>query len=102
MCVCPDESLVLSRDLEVQLEVRPASVSGLLLHAGGRTEQHLSLFLHQGEVTASLNAGNGLFSTSFTPEETLCDGRWHTITGETRRPGHRAGTGCSTLSSPRA
>ncbi|XP_046895467.1 laminin subunit alpha-4-like [Hypomesus transpacificus] len=75
-----DESLVLSRDLEVQLEVRPASVSGLLLHAGGRTEQHLSLFLHQGEVTASLNAGNGLFSTSFTPEETLCDGRWHTIT----------------------
>ncbi|TKS76509.1 Laminin subunit alpha-4 [Collichthys lucidus] len=63
-----DESLVLGRDLEIQLEVRPVLDSGLLLHAGTSPDQHLSLYLSQGE-----------FSTSFTPEEPLCNGRWHTI-----------------------
>uniref|UniRef100_A0A4W5QX50 Laminin G domain-containing protein n=1 Tax=Hucho hucho TaxID=62062 RepID=A0A4W5QX50_9TELE len=73
-----DEALVLGRDLEVQLEVRLVSDSGLLLHAG--TGQQLSLYLNQGEVTVTVNSGNGEFSTSFTPEESLCDGRWHSIT----------------------
>uniref|UniRef100_A0A671Z2E7 Laminin, alpha 5 n=1 Tax=Sparus aurata TaxID=8175 RepID=A0A671Z2E7_SPAAU len=64
------------------LEVRPVSDSGLLLHAGMSPDQHLSLVLSQGEVTVSVNTGKGEFSTSFTPEESLCNGRWHTITGE--------------------
>ncbi|XP_042337060.1 laminin subunit alpha-4-like, partial [Plectropomus leopardus] len=75
-----DESLVLGRDLEIQLEVRPVSDSGLLLHAGTSPDQHLSLVLSEGQVTASLNSGKGEFSTSFTPEEPLCNGRWHTVT----------------------
>ncbi|XP_073325739.1 laminin subunit alpha-5 [Pagrus major] len=75
-----DESLVLGRDVEIQLEVRPVSDSGLLLHAGRSPDQHLSLVLSQGEVTVSVNTGKGEFSTSFTPEEPLCNGRWHTIT----------------------
>ncbi|XP_035512224.1 laminin subunit alpha-5 [Morone saxatilis] len=75
-----DESLVLGQDLEIQLEVRPVSDSGLLLHAGTSPDQHLSLVLSQGEVTVSVNSGKGEFSTSFTPEEPLCNGRWHTIT----------------------
>ncbi|XP_064877179.1 laminin subunit alpha-5-like [Oncorhynchus nerka] len=74
-----DEGLVLGRDLEVQLEVRLVSDSGLLLHAG--SGQQLSLYLNQGEVTVTVNSGRGnVFSTSFTPEESLCDGRWHSIT----------------------
>ncbi|XP_034550802.1 laminin subunit alpha-5 [Notolabrus celidotus] len=75
-----DESLVLGRDLEIQLEVRPVSDSGLLLHAGISPEQHLSVVLNQGEVTVSVNTGKGDFSTSFTPQEPLCNGHWHTIT----------------------
>uniref|UniRef100_A0A8C9YTX6 Laminin A chain n=1 Tax=Sander lucioperca TaxID=283035 RepID=A0A8C9YTX6_SANLU len=67
-------SLVLGRDLEIQLEVRPVSDSGLLLHAGTSPDQHLTL------VTVSVNSGKGEFSTSFTPEEPLCNGRWHAIT----------------------
>ncbi|XP_022051460.2 laminin subunit alpha-5 isoform X1 [Acanthochromis polyacanthus] len=75
-----DESLVLGRDLEIQLDVRPVLDSGLLLHAGTSPDLHLSLVLSQGEVTVSVNTGKGEFSTSFTPEEPLCNGRWHTIT----------------------
>uniref|UniRef100_A0AAZ3R377 Laminin subunit alpha-5 n=1 Tax=Oncorhynchus tshawytscha TaxID=74940 RepID=A0AAZ3R377_ONCTS len=72
-------SLMLGRDLEVQLEVRPVSDSGLLLHAGSRAGQQLSLYLYQGAVTVTVNCGSGEFYTSFTPEESLCDGRWHSI-----------------------
>lgn len=75
-----DESLVLGRDLEIQLEVRPVSNSGLLLHAGTSPDQYLSLILKQGEVTVSANIGRGEVATSFTPDEPLCNGRWHTIT----------------------
>ncbi|XP_071369418.1 laminin subunit alpha-4-like [Centroberyx affinis] len=75
-----DESLVLGRDVEIQLEVRPVSDSGLLLHSGTSPDRHLTLVLNQGEVTVSVNSGSGEFSTSFTPEESLCDGRWHTVT----------------------
>lgn len=48
-----DESLVLGRDFEIQLEVRPLSDSGLLLHAGILPDQHLTLVLRQGEVRTS-------------------------------------------------
>ncbi|KAF3860795.1 hypothetical protein F7725_001050 [Dissostichus mawsoni] len=75
-----DESLVLDRDLEIQLQVRPVSDSGLLLHAGTTAEMYLSVVLSQGQVTVSINSGKGEFSASFTPEEPLCNGRWHTIT----------------------
>lgn len=46
-----DESLVLGRDLEIQLEVRLVSDSGLLLHTGAKKSQQLSLYLNQGQVT---------------------------------------------------
>nr|XP_023999262.1 laminin subunit alpha-4-like [Salvelinus alpinus] len=82
-----DESLTLGRNLEVQLEVRPVSDSGLLLHAGSRAGRQLSLYLYQGTVTVTVNSGNGEFYTSFTPEESLCDGRWHSITNGVDVPG---------------
>ncbi|XP_016088609.1 laminin subunit alpha-5-like [Sinocyclocheilus grahami] len=74
-----DESLVLARDLEIQLEVRLVSDSGLLLHAGAKKTRQLSLFLNQGQVTVLVNSGSGEFSVSLTPEESLCDGGWHTV-----------------------
>ncbi|XP_056106000.1 laminin subunit alpha-5 isoform X1 [Rhinichthys klamathensis goyatoka] len=75
-----DESLMLGRDLEIQLEVRVVSDSGLLLHTGAKKTQQLSLYLNQGQVTVLVNSGSGEFSVSLTPEESLCDGGWHTVT----------------------
>ncbi|KAL4655456.1 laminin subunit alpha-5 isoform X1 [Arapaima gigas] len=75
-----DDTLRVGRNLEVQLEVRPISDSGLLLHAGGATEPQVTLYLNQGEVTVIMNNGNGQFSISVSPEESLCDGRWHNMT----------------------
>ncbi|XP_018593227.2 laminin subunit alpha-5 isoform X1 [Scleropages formosus] len=75
-----DDTLVVSRNLEIKLEIRPISDSGLLLHAGGTTESQLTLYLSQGEVTVMVNNGNGEFSVSVSPEDSLCNGRWHNIT----------------------
>ncbi|XP_015258525.1 PREDICTED: laminin subunit alpha-5, partial [Cyprinodon variegatus] len=74
-----DNSLVLGRDFEIQLEVRPTSDSGLVLHAGTSSDQYMSLVLSQGEVIVSINSGKGEFSTSLIPEEPLCNRQWHTI-----------------------
>ncbi|XP_057219104.1 laminin subunit alpha-5 isoform X1 [Triplophysa rosa] len=74
-----DESLVLDRDLEILLEVRTVSDSGLLLHAGAKKSQQLSLYLNQGQVTVLVNSGSGEFSVSLTPESSICDGLWHSI-----------------------
>ncbi|XP_066526408.1 laminin subunit alpha-5 isoform X2 [Hoplias malabaricus] len=74
-----DESLVLGRDLELELEVRPVEDSGLLLHAGVKKDQQLTVYLNQGKVTVLVNSGSGEFSVSLTPEDSLCDGDWHSI-----------------------
>ncbi|RVE71198.1 hypothetical protein OJAV_G00072200 [Oryzias javanicus] len=74
-----DDSVVLDRDVEIQLEVRPASDSGLLLHAE-TSDLQLSVILVEGKVTASVNNGERKFSTSVSPPAPLCDGRWHAVT----------------------
>ncbi|XP_051914619.1 laminin subunit alpha-5 isoform X3 [Hippocampus zosterae] len=73
------ELLVLGGDLEVRLEVRPVSDSGLLLQAGTISGQHLILTLRRGEVMLSMNSGKGDVFLSLAPEEALCNGRWRTI-----------------------
>ncbi|KAK7884079.1 hypothetical protein WMY93_027202 [Mugilogobius chulae] len=75
-----DQSLVLGEDFNIQLEVRPVSYSGLLLHAGTSATHYLTVVLNQGEVMVSMNSGEGDLFTSFSPEEALCNGRWHTLT----------------------
>ncbi|XP_015822830.1 laminin subunit alpha-5 isoform X1 [Nothobranchius furzeri] len=74
-----DELLDLSQNLEIQLEVRPISDSGLLLHAGTSPNHHLSLALSHGKVIVLVNSDKGEFSTSFYSEKPLCNGLWHTI-----------------------
>uniref|UniRef100_A0A8C4Z2D7 Laminin subunit alpha-5 n=1 Tax=Gadus morhua TaxID=8049 RepID=A0A8C4Z2D7_GADMO len=73
-----DDSVVLGKDLEVRLEIRARSDSGLLLHAG-TSEHFFNVVLNQGEVTVTLNSGSGVFSTPLTPEVSICDGHWHTL-----------------------
>uniref|UniRef100_A0A8C1UBQ2 Laminin, alpha 5 n=1 Tax=Cyprinus carpio TaxID=7962 RepID=A0A8C1UBQ2_CYPCA len=80
-----DESLVLARDLEIQLEVRLVSDSGLLLHAGAKKTQHLKCVCSV-QVTVLVNSGSGEFSVNLTPEESLCDGGWHTIASDLWKP----------------
>uniref|UniRef100_A0A8C4TQL5 Laminin subunit alpha 5 n=1 Tax=Falco tinnunculus TaxID=100819 RepID=A0A8C4TQL5_FALTI len=67
----PADAVMTKQDLEVTLEVRPRSASGLIFHIGTRRSLHLLL----------ANAGSDEFSASVTCPS-LCDGQWHTIVGE--------------------
>ncbi|XP_062872234.1 laminin subunit alpha-5 [Trichomycterus rosablanca] len=73
------ESLVLGHDLELEVELRPVTDSGPLLYAGVKKNQQLSVYLNQGEVFVLMNSGSAEFSVSLKPEDSLCDGSWHSI-----------------------
>uniref|UniRef100_A0A663MV19 Laminin subunit alpha 5 n=1 Tax=Athene cunicularia TaxID=194338 RepID=A0A663MV19_ATHCN len=73
------DAVVTEQDLEVTLEVRPRSASGLIFHIGTRRSRHLLLGDESLEPRAGTGAGE--FSASVTCPS-LCDGQWHTIAGE--------------------
>uniref|UniRef100_A0A8V5GE64 Uncharacterized protein n=1 Tax=Melopsittacus undulatus TaxID=13146 RepID=A0A8V5GE64_MELUD len=73
-----------SIDLEVTLEVRPHSASGLIFYIGTRRRHHLLLYLEETKVTVRANIGADEFSTSVTCP-LLCDGQWHSITVTKRK-----------------
>lgn len=64
----PDDSFVLGSSFEVVFDIRPRSLSGVLLHAGDssrprrgpNTGHHLSLYMHRGEVSLPCTGLSGL------------------------------------------
>lgn len=73
----PADAVMTEQDLEVTLEVRPRSASGLIFHIGARSH-HLLLYMEETKVTVRASAGADEFSASVTCPA-LCDGQWHTI-----------------------
>uniref|UniRef100_A0A670IAS7 Laminin subunit alpha-4 n=1 Tax=Podarcis muralis TaxID=64176 RepID=A0A670IAS7_PODMU len=74
-----DESFSLGLKFEVIFEIRPRSSSGILMHAHSINGEFLNVHMKQGQVIVKLNNGIKDFSTSVTPKQNLCDGRWHRI-----------------------
>eukprot|EP00063_Salmo_salar_P020916 XP_013995751.1 PREDICTED: laminin subunit alpha-3-like isoform X7 [Salmo salar] len=82
-----NDSFVLGSSFEVVFDIRPRSLSGVLLHAGDssrprrgpNTGHHLSLYMHRGEVVARVNSGAGEFNVSVRPKQPLCDGMFHRV-----------------------
>uniref|UniRef100_A0A8C3D588 Laminin subunit alpha 5 n=1 Tax=Corvus moneduloides TaxID=1196302 RepID=A0A8C3D588_CORMO len=79
------DAVMTEQDLEVTLEVRPHSASGLIFHVGTRRSHHLLLYMEETKVTVRANVGADEFSASVTCPA-LCDGQWHTIAGEVTAP----------------
>ncbi|XP_072557894.1 laminin subunit alpha-5 isoform X1 [Paramormyrops kingsleyae] len=77
--VSVDNTLLVGGDLEIQLEMRVVGDTGVVLHAGGGGDRQLTLYLNRGEVTVTVNNGNGSFSASLSPAQSLCDGQWHSM-----------------------
>ncbi|KAJ6665753.1 hypothetical protein lerEdw1_002123 [Lerista edwardsae] len=73
-----DRFVAIGQDLELMLEVRPRSTSGLIFHIGSRRTNYLRLYTDNQKVTVIANTGAGEFST-FVAQPSLCDGQWHTI-----------------------
>ncbi|XP_043858988.1 laminin subunit alpha-4 [Dromiciops gliroides] len=75
-----DESFNIGLKFEIAFEVRPRSRSGILFHGHSVNGEYLNVHLKNGQVITKVNNGIRDFSTSVTPKQSLCDGRWHRIT----------------------
>ncbi|MEE6464203.1 hypothetical protein FKM82_006212 [Ascaphus truei] len=74
-----DNSFVLGLEFEMVLDIRPQTLTSILLHVGHVTGSRLSLYMDAGKLTVSVNNGAGEFLASVTSPRSLCDGKWHTI-----------------------
>ncbi|XP_060046586.1 laminin subunit alpha-4 isoform X2 [Erinaceus europaeus] len=75
-----DESFNIGLKFEIAFEVRPRSSSGTLVHGHSINGEYLNVHMKNGQVIVKVNNGIRDFSTSVTPKQSLCDGRWHRIT----------------------
>jgi len=68
-------------DLDITLQVKPRSLSGILLSVVSPRGDYLMLQMVDGEIIFSVENGEGEIVTRFTPsaENEICNGQWHSI-----------------------
>ncbi|XP_044280230.1 laminin subunit alpha-3 [Varanus komodoensis] len=74
-----DNSFSMSLEYQIMFNIRPRSLNGILIHTGSKQGNYLTVYMKEGMLTASGSNGTGEFSTSVTPQRSLCDGKWHFI-----------------------
>ncbi|XP_070700517.1 laminin subunit alpha-3-like [Pempheris klunzingeri] len=82
-----NDSFVVGSSFELLFNIRPRSLTGLLLHVGHTSKtqygavmgHYLSVYMLRGEVVAQVNNGKGEFKVSVKPKSSLCDGMFHKI-----------------------
>ncbi|XP_062260014.1 laminin subunit alpha-3-like [Platichthys flesus] len=82
-----NDSIAVGSNFELLFNIRPRSLTGLLLHVGDLTRTqsgaglnpYLSIYLLRGEVVVQVNNGNGNFMVSVKPKASLCDGMFHKV-----------------------
>uniref|UniRef100_A0A8C0V620 Laminin subunit alpha 3 n=1 Tax=Cyanistes caeruleus TaxID=156563 RepID=A0A8C0V620_CYACU len=74
-------NLLMGLDFRIVFTIRPKSSTGVLLHAGSKQDNYLTIYMKGGKVIAAGNSGAGEFQASVTPRKPLTDGQWHTIAG---------------------
>ncbi|XP_052011467.1 laminin subunit alpha-3 isoform X2 [Apodemus sylvaticus] len=72
-------SVSLGPALKLTFSIRPRSLTGILIHIGSQSGQHLSVYMESGKVTTSVDSEAGGTMTSITPKRSLCDGQWHSV-----------------------
>ncbi|XP_039073654.1 laminin subunit alpha-3 isoform X2 [Hyaena hyaena] len=73
-------SVLLGPEFKLVFSIRPRSLTGILMHIGSQPGKHLCVYMEAGKVTASVDSEAGGILTSVTPKQSLCDGRWHSVT----------------------
>nr|XP_033819501.1 laminin subunit alpha-5 isoform X1 [Geotrypetes seraphini] len=74
-----ENSVAITEDFELSVAVLPQTPSGLVFHVDGKRGHYLTLYTDNTKVIVKVNIGAGEFSTSVTPQQSLCNGQWHTI-----------------------
>ncbi|KAL9868319.1 laminin subunit alpha-3 isoform 2-T2 [Geothlypis trichas] len=72
-------NLLMGLDFRIVFTIRPRSSTGVLLHAGSKQDNYLTVYMKGGKVIAAGNSDARKFQASVTPKKPLSDGQWHTI-----------------------
>ncbi|KFM11849.1 Laminin subunit alpha-3, partial [Aptenodytes forsteri] len=72
-------NLLMGLDFRIVFTIRPRTSTGILLHAGSKQDNYLTVYMEGGKVIAAGNSGAGEFQTSVTPKQPLSNGQWHTV-----------------------
>uniref|UniRef100_A0A6J0SY58 Laminin subunit alpha-3 n=1 Tax=Pogona vitticeps TaxID=103695 RepID=A0A6J0SY58_9SAUR len=75
-----ENAFLMTQDYKIEFNIRPRSLNSILIHTGSEQGNYLTVYTDKGVLTASGNNGAGEFLTSVTPQQFLCDGKWHFIT----------------------
>ncbi|XP_046390071.1 laminin subunit alpha-like [Ischnura elegans] len=76
------ENFTVGETMEIEMEVKPHRLSGILMYVQGPKRDFLALQMYEGSVLLNVDNGRGNFSTTFKPSNHssyLCNGEWHTI-----------------------
>ncbi|KAH0617776.1 hypothetical protein JD844_016351 [Phrynosoma platyrhinos] len=76
-----EKNFLKNLDYRIAFSIRPRSSTSILIHTGSKQGNYLTVYMKEGVLTASGNNGAGEFLTSLTPQQSLCDGKWHSIAG---------------------
>ena len=78
-----EETFRVGLDIDIRMEIKPRSTSGILMSVHGRRD-FLILQMVNGSLIFSVDNGRGPIVTTFLPqhEHHLCDGKWHYIEGD--------------------
>ncbi|KAI8485484.1 hypothetical protein Bbelb_368470 [Branchiostoma belcheri] len=74
-----DEEFQVGMDIEVTMEIRPRTTSGVLMAVMSQRGDFLLIQLINGTVVAHVQNGGGVFSIQPKDRHELCDGQWHKI-----------------------
>lgn len=76
------ESFRVGLDIDIGMEIKPRSTSGILMSVHGRRD-FLLLQMVNGALIFSVDNGRGPIVATYIPphEHSLCDGKWHTVQG---------------------
>ncbi|XP_011495348.1 PREDICTED: laminin subunit alpha [Ceratosolen solmsi marchali] len=75
-----DDKYTVGRQMDIQMDIKPRSSSGLLLSIHGRND-HVVLEMVNGTIKFLVKAAKGQIETSYdaASPNSLCDGNWHNI-----------------------
>ncbi|KAM9386689.1 laminin subunit alpha-3 [Phaethornis superciliosus] len=72
-------NLPMGLDFRIVFTIRPRTSTAVLLHAGSKQDNYLTIYMKEGKVITAGSSGAGEFQISVTPKQPLSNGKWHTI-----------------------
>ena len=73
------ETLKIGSDFRISFDVRTQEKAGTLFHVNGESDRLTITLEEDGSVRVDCNNGGGLFSVSYKPDTSICNGEFYSV-----------------------